>query len=375
MADSAKSDQGIEDVPTYGGYLQLSKILNAQLEYSSKGGEKAAHDEMMFIVVHQVYELWFKLIMHELESFVSLVGGDDAPESNIRNAVSRLERVIEILLIMNQQFRVMETMTPIGFMEFRDYINPASGFQSAQFRIFENRLGVMKEQRIRYQKQEYYEVYKGEERERVLDSEKKMSLFAAVEKWLERTPFVKFGDFSFWQHYRTAVNTLMKREEDLIEKEDIPDEVKEQKKAELARAKSTYEVCFDEAKYEEKREQGVHRLSFKSFQAALLINIYQETPLLNFPFKLLASLVKIDDLVAKWRHQHAMLVQKMIGAKVGTGGSSGYGYLKSTIERMRVFTDFFNLSSFILPRDIIPPLPADVSHALSFTYENVRGQK
>ena len=114
-----------------------------------------AHDEMLFIVIHQVYELWFKQIIHELTSVVKMFNADDVNERNIGTAVARLKRVIEIQEVLIKQIHVLETLTPLDFLDFRNYLFPASGFQSFQFRMAETLLGLREEDRITYNNKRY----------------------------------------------------------------------------------------------------------------------------------------------------------------------------------------------------------------------------
>src|SRR5260221_2792489 len=125
----------------YGEYLRLGALLACQSPKSAELG-RPAHDEMLFVVVHQVYELWFKQILHELDSVMGLFRSDSVDERSIGVAAARLTRITEIQKILVDQLHVLETMTPLDFLEFRDLLVPASGFQSWQFRIIENTLGL-----------------------------------------------------------------------------------------------------------------------------------------------------------------------------------------------------------------------------------------
>ena len=116
----------------YADYLNLENILNSQKLKSAEQG-KPAHEEMLFIVIHQVYELWFKQILHELDSILNTFNQNSIEESDVSLAVLRLDRIIEIQKILIDQIRVLETMTAMDFLEFRDYLFPSSGFQSAGF--------------------------------------------------------------------------------------------------------------------------------------------------------------------------------------------------------------------------------------------------
>jgi tryptophan 2,3-dioxygenase len=132
----------------YGDYLQLDKILNAQDPESDKEGIEA-HDEMLFIIIHQSYELWFKQIIYELKSIHGIFSknaiNDNAPD--LYKVVHRMKRIATILDVAVHQISIMETMTPLDFLDFRNLLRPASGFQSIQFKIVEAMLGLKLENR------------------------------------------------------------------------------------------------------------------------------------------------------------------------------------------------------------------------------------
>src|SRR5437763_14498884 len=124
----------------YADYLKLHALLAAQQPESARHG-RPAHDEMLFIVVHQTYELWFKQMLHEFDRIQADFGGEVVEDEYLGRIVHGLERISEILKLLIQQLEVLETMTPLDFLDFRDFLIPASGFQSAQFRLIEIRLG------------------------------------------------------------------------------------------------------------------------------------------------------------------------------------------------------------------------------------------
>ena len=130
-----------KDSVYYSEYLQLNKILDAQYPESDKVGIEA-HDEMLFIITHQAFELWFKQIMFELESVISILGKDSVKEHEVSICVHRLQRMQSILKMSMEHFAVLESMSALDFMDFRDLLHPASGFQSVQFRVLEMRLGL-----------------------------------------------------------------------------------------------------------------------------------------------------------------------------------------------------------------------------------------
>lgn len=115
-------------------------------------------------------------------------------------------------------------------------------------------------------------------------------------------------------------------------------------------------------------ESGECRLSYQATIAALLINLYRDKPILNIPFNLLTELMNIDELLTTWRYRHAQMVMRMIGNKIGTGGSSGHDYLAATAEKHKIFKDLHNISSLLIPRSELPALPAAVEQELGFFY-------
>src|SRR4026209_3002215 len=134
----------------YSNYLELDKILNAQHPESLKAGNRIAHDEMLFIIIHQAYELWFKQILFELDFVMNVFEKEkiDDNSEDLNLVRHRLNRVIKIIELLNQQVSILDTMTPLDFLEFRNLLMPASGFQSLQFRLLEARLGLNMENRF-----------------------------------------------------------------------------------------------------------------------------------------------------------------------------------------------------------------------------------
>ena len=187
----------------YADYLQLDRLLGCQQMQSALHG-RPAHDEMLFILVHQAYELWFKQILWELDAVLATFGSPSVPEEALGQAVLRLSRVVEIQRVLLQQVDVLETMTPLDFLDFRDELFPASGFQSVQFRLIENKLGMRRGDRLQINDAPYTSRFTPEDAGRVEASEKEPSLFDLIQGWLERTPFLNFGAFDFWREYRAG---------------------------------------------------------------------------------------------------------------------------------------------------------------------------
>src|SRR6202012_4916682 len=186
----------------YSDYLQLEKILGAQRPESDRLGVHA-HDEMLFIVIHQAYELWFHQLLYEVDSVVAILGqpalNDNSPE--LQTIVHRLSRCATILKVLVHQIDVMETMTPMDFLDFRDRLRPASGFQSTQFKLLEARLGLKYEQR--FGQQYYISQLRQPEIDRVNTVENEPSLLQLLNNWLERMPFFDPpASDAFWTDYR-----------------------------------------------------------------------------------------------------------------------------------------------------------------------------
>lgn len=352
----------------YAGYLQLDRILSSQAPKSAEFGPPA-HDETLFIIIHQTYELWFKQILHELDSVTAMFREDYIDEKNIGIAVSRLHRIIEIQKIMIDQIRILETMTPLDFLEFRNFLTPASGFQSCQFRELEIKLGLKTERRVKYSQQAYHHMFPADIQAKLVEMEKGDSLFDLLESWLERTPFLDFTGFNFLKVYRETVEKMLLSEREAIGQN--PSISGEDKKERLLLMKATekhFYTIFNHREHEQLIREERRSLSYKATLAALFIHLYRDQPILHMPFMLLSAIVDIDELLSTWRYRHALMVLRMIGRKTGTGGSAGYNYLKHTTESHRVFADLFNLSTFLIPRSQLPELPEEFEKELGFYF-------
>lgn len=350
----------------YGDYLQLDKILGAQHLQSTKYG-KPAHEEMLFIVVHQVYELWFKQVLHELNAVIDTFNQPTVQDQALTQVVHRLQRVIQIQRLMNDQIAIMETMTPQQFLSFRDYLVPASGFQSIQFKRLEISLGLKREYRIDFDKQSFYNRLNEDDRALLEGLENKPSLFELVDKWLARMPLLKIDKFDFWEYYQAATNEMLTEDKQTIETNAMLSDVEiRQELKDWESTKANFDALFDIDKFNTLREEGKFRLSHDALLSALFIKQYSEEPVFNLPFQLITALTEIDEQLTIWRYRHAMMVQRMLGTKIGTGGSSGHHYLKKTTESNRIFLDFFNMATFLLPKDALPSLPEEVKRQLGF---------
>lgn len=332
----------------YSEYLQLDKILTAQDPESAKEGIKA-DDEMLFIIIHQAYELWFKQVLHELrvvrEVFMQPNIHDNTPD--IYNSVHRLKRVISILELTVTQMGIIETMTPLDFLDFRDLLRPASGFQSIQFKMIEATLGLKYDNR--HGKAYYLSQLTPEDVQRVKDAESEVSLLTLLNQWLERMPFVNNPEYwdnntgSFWNNYRDAYKNSLSE-------------------GEMQNMK-TFDMLFtNEAEYPEGRS-----FSANASRNALFIMLYRDHPLLQLPYELLSTLLAIDQELSMWRHRHIHMVQRTIGKRAGTGGSTGAEYLRGAADSHYIFKEMAELTSFLLPRNMLPTLPDALVKDLGFS--------
>ncbi|XP_070625312.1 tryptophan 2,3-dioxygenase isoform X3 [Bos indicus] len=400
----------------YGNYLQLEKVLNAQELQSEMKGNKI-HDEHLFIITHQdkinegrmtaAYELWFKQILWELDSVREIFqNGHVRDERNMLKVITRMHRVVVILKLLVQQFSVLETMTALDFNDFREYLSPASGFQSLQFRLLENKIGVLQSLRVPYNRRHYRDNFRGKDNELLLKSEQERTLLQLVEAWLERTPGLEPHGFNFWGKLEKNIVKGLEEEFTKIQAKEESEE-KEEQMAEFQKQKEVLLSLFDEKRHEHLLSKGERRLSYKALQGALMIYFYREEPRFQVPFQLLTFLMDVDSLMTKWRcsqanlpygmikgslfseaiivptplpqrpganvcvhlDNHVCLVHRMLGSKAGTGGSSGYQYLRSTVsDRYKVFVDLFNLSTYLVPRHWIPKMNP-VIHKFLYTAE------
>ena len=353
----------------YQTYLELDKLLDAQHPRSGQVEATEAHDEMLFIIMHQVYELWFKQIIHELTSIGEMFDDNLMDEREISTAVSRLERIIEIQKLLIEQINVMETMTALDFLDFRQYLFPASGFQSLQFRVIENLLGLKSEHRLQYNNMPYDVVFSDKQKQILQASMDGKSLLTHVTEWLDRTPFLEFDTFNFLSSYKKAVENMLRKDREAILASDLlTDEVKKQRLTMLGDTNSYFNAVFDQEKFEEMRQKGEIKFSYKAMLAALFIFLYRDEPILQQPYRFLSRLMDVEEMFTNWRNRHAQMVLRMIGRKTGTGGSSGHQYLKATAQQHQIFTDLYQVATLLIPRSELPALPEHLRNHLGYHF-------
>jgi tryptophan 2,3-dioxygenase len=337
----------------YGEYLQLEKILGAQEPESFKEGKTPAHDEMLFIVIHQAYELWFKQILFEVDSALEIMRKPEINDNSadLQTMVHRMQRVTTIMDVLVHQIDILETMTPMDFLDFRDLLRPASGFQSWQFKVLEAKLGLKFEHR---HGQEYYiSQLHQQEIDIIRKVEGKASMLELLNKWLERMPYFKneyWDDYDriyeneghpFWSDYRHIYSESLAPEE-----------------------KNNLQY-FDQI-FGDGVESTERSLSPSASRAALFILSYRGYPMLELPFLLLDIMIELDNQLGMWRYRHINMVKRMIGSRIGTGGSTGAGYLKGAMDKHSIFRELAQLNSFLMERNKLPKLPIKLVEKLGY---------
>jgi tryptophan 2,3-dioxygenase len=335
----------------YGQYLELDKILDAQHPVSFQENHNPAHDEMLFIVIHQAYELWFKQILFEMDSVLQIMGkpvDDNSPE--LQTVVHRINRVNTILKVLVHQIDILETMPAMDFLDFRDMLRPASGFQSWQFKVLEAKLGLRFHHR---HGQDYYLSQLNEsDLATIKEAENGPALLPLVNLWLERMPFLK--NSKLWEGFNPEHN------DSFI---DVYEELYKQSLSisELNNLDGFHHV-FHGVKHE-----GVHRsLTPTACRSALFIMLYRGYPLLELPYQLLDGLLEMDNQLGSWRFRHINMVKRMIGSRVGTGGSTGAGYLQGAMDKHFIFKEISQLTSFLIERSKLPGLPKQVVEVMGY---------
>ena len=340
----------------YSEYIELDKILNSQHPKSFSAMEDG-NDEMLFIIIHQAYELWFKQIIFELDLVRTIFIRDRINDNSddMSRVVQRLKRVVKILELINQQVSVLETMTALDFLEFRNHLLPASGFQSKQFRLIEARLGLKMEQRY---KAEYYKhTRRGSlsqaDLQEVNQAESESTLKGLIVQWLERMPFF---DEEYWKDYKYSSQPNER------EIHQFWADYRNAYQSSLSDSERGRLAEFDKMFFEEGRGD----VSPTAMRAALFITIYRNLPILHLPFELLNTLSEIDELLSNWRYRHFMMVRRMIGIRVGTGGTSGAGYLEGTLSQHYAFREITEVATFLIERSKRPVLPNALKEKVSF---------
>ncbi len=259
----------------YESYIRVRDLVSLQKPESSP----VVHDEYLFIITHQAYELWFRMMALETKELCREIEQDRL--SRFHDSINRL---VKIQKLLNQQLDILETMTAHEFNIFRDHLRPASGFQSDQFRLLEMSFGLRKESVLKYfeRKKDIHATF--------LDAQKKPSVFDLWLRYLVRLGFK------------------------------IPEDV-------------------------QKRDFSKQYEGSETVQKTIL-EIYQKRDEYYPLIQAMEAMLDFDETFALWRYRHVLMVQRMIGVHRGTGGSSGFNYLSSTLS-LRFFTDLWQVRNLL----------------------------
>lgn len=261
---------------SYNSYLKVHDLKKLQITQSNP----PHHDEPLFIVIHQTYELWFKLILHEIDEVMTMLAND-----RLKRAIHFLRRVVAIMKVLVNQIHILETMSPQDFLGFRNNLNPASGFQSTQFREIEIACGLKDKRLIEHFKNDeiaFVDLMKRYESHTLQD---------AYYDALRRKGFTLPGPLD-------------------VDDND-PESIKRQ-----------------DARIQELRK------------------LYEQSEEYSDLYELAETLIDIDEQLSLWRTNHVTVVERVIGFKRGTGGSEGVGYLRSTLHK-RCFSDLWKVRTVL----------------------------
>ncbi len=364
--------------PTYWDYIRVEDLL--ALQGGLDGDEtKLTNDEVRFITIHQVDELWFKLILRELQATRDLFGLAYVPETSLSAAALALRRVTIIFQLAGRHFRLMETMRTQDYLKFRDKLSPASGFQSAQFREVEILLGLEDDERVHLgEENSYTDAMKGgsDEPSPALERverrrQDKPTVKTAVYEWLYRTPIN--GSTTGSPDDEKVVNAFI--EEFLgCHERTLRDLMRTSLTAQAltvedeARLNERYEAEMTSARHyltAEDVEDHTQRAHLRRMRAAILfIDSNRQLPLLSWPGEIVDALIELEQAMVIFRQRHARMVERVIGRRVGTGGSAGVEYLDSTASKYRIFKEIWAARTLLLQPEFAPAVKDPSFYAL-----------
>ncbi len=354
----------------YWDYIKVEELLALQrgLEPTDAG---LSNDEVMFITVHQIDELWFKLVLREMVAVRNLFAAPRVAEQSLAAVVRGIRRMELLLHHTAQHFAVMETMTTHDYLAFRDKLNPASGFQSAGLREIEILAGLPDDERLPLGSERNYkqalETSDGQKSPALARVEARLrdtpSLRDAIEEWLHRTPIDgsapgDAGDDAAVQafltaytetHARATDRTFASAREVAFTKDDVA-----RLEQRYAREKESARAFLFAEDVPEARRTRVRRVR----AALMFIESYRELPLLAWPREVIEAIVAFEQAFVIFRQRHARMVERIIGRRTGTGGSAGVDYLDGTALKYRIFRDVWAVRTLLVPKSDLPPLRA-----------------
>ncbi len=348
----------------YWDYIQVESLLSLQQGLHDDGTEPE-NDEVLFITVHQIYELWFKLVLRELSTARALFRRNPVPDQALADATRSLRRCVRIFEVAAHHWSVVETLTTRDYLAFRDKLVGASGFQSAQVRELEILLGLDDRQRLSCMGEgSYKEALRGDVGDQspaLARVQRRLaegaSYRSALYHWLARTPVDGSSDPAHVDAYLDKfVEAHRKQKKLLLERSrqftSTPEEV--------AVLEQRYARDIDQAaaflRAEDIEDEGERRHRKHVRAALVFIESHRELPRLAWPREVLDTTLNLEQAFIIWRQRHARMVERMIGRRTGTGGSGGVDYLDQTALKYRVFEDLWSVRTILLRRELVPEL-------------------
>ena len=381
----------------YWEYIKVEELLALQGGFDGDES-KVSNDEALFIIVHQIYELWFKVILRELSRVRDIFQQNPVPDVELASAVRGFRRVVAVFEQAVHHFRVMETLTTRDYLGFRDRLIPASGFQSAQLREIEILLGLDDAIRIPLgrgpgpdgeprrsspnpsgdlddpsgekpapsHEQPYLAALRGADGKpssathrveaRIASGP---SLKTVVYDWLARTPIDGPSDQAttdaFLDRIIEAHRGEIRERTRLAEQQSLPPE-----DIERLRARYEKEIVLA-AQFLHGEDDPAADAETRAFRrrlraAIVFLESYRELPRLAWPREVVDGLIELEQAMVIWRQRHARMVERVIGRRTGTGGSAGVDYLDQTALRYRVFNELWAVRGLLLRQPTLPPL-------------------
>ncbi|HEY8090246.1 MAG TPA: tryptophan 2,3-dioxygenase family protein [Polyangiaceae bacterium] len=352
----------------YWDYIRVEPLLSLQAGIAGSESE-LTNDEVMFIVVHQIDELWFKLILREAVAVRNLFASAPVPEQALASAVRGIRRIETILHQLASHFALMETMTTRDYLAFRDKLTGASGFQSAQMREIEILMGLDESERVPLGPEGSYltalKEHDGSESQALRRVRARLSdrptLRESILDWIHRTPIQGSTPSqpddearvrAFAEAYLSAHQRVVERGLEAARAQS-PSEADARRREERARGEiaGARAYLLAEDAPEESRARAAR------IRAALVfIESYRELPLLAWPREILDGLTSFEQAFVIFRQRHARMVERMIGRRTGTGGSAGVDYLDATALRYRVFRELWAVRTILVRAQDLPRL-------------------
>ena len=368
FAPSRAKLRAVRKPTAYWDYIKVEELLSLQggLEATDEG---LVNDEVLFITIHQIDELWFKLVLRELVSVRNLFASAQVPEQALASAARGIQRMSLLFHHVSAHFAVMETMTTRDYLAFRDKLNPASGFQSGQLREIELLFGLADGDRIPLGHEKSYMMALRNHDGTPSSASKRVearlndrpTLRDAIAEWLHRTPIqgsvpgqpddlAKVGAFigAYCAAHAASAKDAMELGRQAALTADDAKRLEERYTKEIDGARAFL-------KGEDAPESERARVS--RIRAALVfIESYRELPLLSWPRAIIDGIVSLEQAFVIFRQRHARMVERVIGRRTGTGGSAGVDYLDQTALRYRIFRDVWAVRTILVREAVLPPL-------------------